>query len=194
MRRIRFEGISKKLDGEQIINDLSLEIPGGKFFALLGPSGCGKTTLLRLLAGLETVDKGKVFLGEQDITNVPIYERRVHTVFQNYALFPHLNVFENIAYSLRVKGLPDKKIRERVEEILSVVRLKQHQAKRIQSSFLAASMASPRRLWSSKQRTVRIKPASALHRPCSLMRKRRMRPTGWRVKARRKRWIFFRLF
>ncbi len=88
MRRIRFENVTKSFDGELVLNNLNMEIRGGQFFALLGPSGCGKTTLLRLIAGLETVDSGKIYLGDQDITNVPIYKRRVNTVFQQYALFP----------------------------------------------------------------------------------------------------------
>jgi len=133
MRKIRFENVSKMLDGEQIIRNLDLEIPGGKFFALLGPSGCGKTTLLRLVAGLESVDSGKIYLGEQDITNVPIYKRKIHTVFQNYALFPHLNVFENIAYSLRIKRVKPAIIERRVNDILQAVRLKEHESKRISS-------------------------------------------------------------
>ncbi|MBU1007744.1 ABC transporter ATP-binding protein [Candidatus Dependentiae bacterium] len=133
MRKIRFENVSKKLDGEQVINNLNLEIPGGKFFALLGPSGCGKTTLLRLAAGLESVDRGKIYLGNQDITNTPIYKRKIHTVFQNYALFPHLNVFENIAYSLRLRGLKSATIARKVNDILHAVRLKEHELKRIQS-------------------------------------------------------------
>ena len=83
MRRIRFENVSKSFDGESIINNLNLEISGGKFFALLGPSGCGKTTLLRLVAGLEAVGEGKIFLGEEDITTMPINKRRIHTIFQD---------------------------------------------------------------------------------------------------------------
>lgn len=133
MRKIRFENVSKMLDGEQIINNLTLEIPGGKFFALLGPSGCGKTTLLRLAAGLESVDSGKIYLGDQNITNMPIYKRKIHTVFQNYALFPHLNVFENIAYSLRLRGLKNATITKRVNNILHAVRLKEHATKQISS-------------------------------------------------------------
>lgn len=133
MKSIRFENVSKKLDGEQIIKDLNLEIPGGKFFALLGPSGCGKTTLLRLLAGLASVDSGKIFLGDKDITHEPIFQRRIHTVFQNYALFPHLNVFENIAYSLRIRGIAESEIADRVNTLLSVVRLKGHESKYISS-------------------------------------------------------------
>ena len=81
---------------------MSLDIPAGKIFALLGPSGCGKTTLLRLIGGFERVDSGKIFLGDKDITELDIHKRPINTVFQNYALFPHLNVFENVAYSLMI--------------------------------------------------------------------------------------------
>ena len=132
-KNIRFENVSKNLDGEQVLKNLNLEIPGGKFFALLGPSGCGKTTLLRLVAGLTSVDSGKIYIGRNDITNKPINERRVHTVFQNYALFPHLNVFDNIAYSLRIKGVRRKEIARRVGEILKTVRLTEHEHKFIHS-------------------------------------------------------------
>ncbi len=133
MRRIRVEGVSKSLNGELILDNLSLEIPSGKFFALLGPSGCGKTTLLRLLAGLEKVDSGKIFLGDREITNVPIYERRINTVFQQYALFPHLNVFENVAYSLRLRKVKDSIIQEKVLAILKTVRLVGHEFKNIKN-------------------------------------------------------------
>lgn len=133
MKNIRFEKISKKLDGEQILHNLDLEISGGQFFALLGPSGCGKTTTLRLLAGLETVDSGRIYLGDEDITHKPIDKRRIHTVFQNYALFPHLNVFENIAYSLRIRGVGRAQVRERVNNLLSIVQLKGHENKQISS-------------------------------------------------------------
>src|SRR5580692_54175 len=111
MRSIRIENISKTFHGEIILEKLSLTIPSGKFFALLGPSGCGKTTLLRLIAGFESVDSGKIFLGDEEITNLPIYKRKINTVFQQYALFTHLTVFENVAYGLRVK----KKKKEEIE-------------------------------------------------------------------------------
>lgn len=126
MRSIRLENIKKSYDGEVIIENLDLTIPSGKFFALLGPSGSGKTTLLRLIAGFETVDSGKIFLGDQDITHVPINERRINTVFQNYALFPHLNVFENVAYGLRVKKVPKDVIETKVNKILKAVHLEKH--------------------------------------------------------------------
>lgn len=126
MRSIRLENISKSFDGETIIENLNLTIPSGKFFALLGPSGSGKTTLLRLIAGFEKVDSGKIYLGTQDITNVPINERRVNTVFQNYALFPHMNVFDNIAYGLKIKRIPKEIIEEKVIKIVKTVHLEKH--------------------------------------------------------------------
>lgn len=126
MRSIRLENIKKTYHGEVIIENLSLTIPSGKSFALLGPSGSGKTTLLRLIAGFETVDSGKIFLGDQEITHLPINERRINTVFQNYALFPHLNVFENVAYGLRVKKVPKDIIEAKVHKILKTVHLEKH--------------------------------------------------------------------
>jgi spermidine/putrescine transport system ATP-binding protein len=123
MKQIKVQSVSKFYDGEKILDNLSITIPGGQFFALLGPSGCGKTSLLRLIAGLEAVDTGKIYLGEQDITNLAIYERKINTVFQHYALFPHLTVFENVAYSLRIKGVSENKIKDQVSEILKISRL-----------------------------------------------------------------------
>lgn len=131
-QNIRFENICKSFDDENVLTNLNLEIPAGKFFALLGPSGCGKTTLLRLLAGLETVDSGKIYLGDQDITNIPIYERRIHTVFQNYALFPHLNVFDNIAYPLQLKGVKTSEVETRVHAMLRSMQLQGYAKKTIQ--------------------------------------------------------------
>src|SRR4051812_35907382 len=114
MRSIQLNKLKKSISGGMIINDINLTIPAGKFFALLGPSGCGKTTLLRLIAGLEKADAGKILLGDEDITDVPIHERPINIVFQNYALFPHLDVFDNIAYSLRLKKLPKIVIEQKV--------------------------------------------------------------------------------
>jgi spermidine/putrescine transport system ATP-binding protein len=133
MRRIRVESVSKTYDGELVLDKLNLEIPAGQFFALLGPSGCGKTSLLRLIAGLEVVDNGKIYLGNEDITNVPINERKINTVFQQYALFPHLSVFENVAYGLRVKGVNNVEIEERVYKILKNVRLAGYEKKKTKS-------------------------------------------------------------
>lgn len=123
MKYIRLERVSKSYDGEVILDNLTLEIAMGQFFALLGPSGCGKTTILRLLAGLETVDSGKIYLGDEDITHQPVYKRKINTVFQQYALFPHLSVFENVAYSLRVRKLSNDLVVSKVHEALKMVRL-----------------------------------------------------------------------
>ncbi len=131
MRTIRLEHISKSYNHERVLHDLSLVIPSGKFFALLGPSGSGKTTLLRLIAGFEKVDSGKIFIGDHDITNEPIHERKINTVFQNYALFPHLNVFDNIAYGLRVKGVAQAVIEAKVTKILKTMHLETHRYKSI---------------------------------------------------------------
>jgi spermidine/putrescine transport system ATP-binding protein len=133
LEQIRFQNVSKSYDGEEIISNLDLQIPAGKFFALLGPSGCGKTTLLRLIAGLESVDSGKIYLGDTDITHQPIYKRRINTVFPQYALFPHLNVFENVAYSLRLKREKEKVVKEKVYDVLKIVRLLGFEQKNIKS-------------------------------------------------------------
>lgn len=126
MNSILLEKLSKSMNDGPIIPELSLHIPAGKFFALLGPSGCGKTTLLRLIAGLETADSGKIFLSNQDITHLPIHERPINIVFQNYALFPHLNVFDNVAYGLKLKKVPKQEIKERVLKILESFHLEAH--------------------------------------------------------------------
>ncbi|MEN9250223.1 MAG: ABC transporter ATP-binding protein [Gloeomargarita sp. GXS_bins_116] len=102
---------------------LDLTIQAGEFFALLGPSGCGKTTTLRLIAGFETPDWGDIRLGERSLLGLPPFRRPVHTVFQNYALFPHLTVAQNIAFGLEMRGLPRREIRSRVGEMLALVRL-----------------------------------------------------------------------
>lgn len=131
MRSIKLQQIKKSFDGETILDSISLTIPTGKFFALLGPSGSGKTTLLRLIAGFETPDQGKIFLGDRDITFLPSNERRVNTVFQHYALFPHMNVFDNIAYGLTIKKVPHEIIEQKVHKIVKTVHLEKHMYKSI---------------------------------------------------------------
>lgn len=126
MREIRLQNIRKVFHGEQILDGINLTIPSGEFFALLGPSGSGKTTLLRLIAGFEDADSGTIMLGNKDITHMPINERRVNTVFQNYALFPHFNVFDNVAYSLKLKKLKKDVIEQKVIKILKTVHLEKH--------------------------------------------------------------------
>lgn len=131
MSGIRLENVTKLYRNEVILHDLNLEIPSGKFFALLGPSGCGKTTILRLIAGFEQVNSGRIYIGDEDITDIPSNKRRVNTVFQNYALFPHLNVFGNVAYSLSVQGLPHELIEQRVMKVLKTVHLEKQVNKSI---------------------------------------------------------------
>lgn len=120
---VRFEGVVKRFDGQAAVNGVTLEIQEGEFFALLGPSGCGKTTLMRLLAGLETPDEGRILLDGRDIAAMPAHARPVHMMFQSYALFPHLSVARNIAFGLKSQRLPRAVIAERVEEMLALVRL-----------------------------------------------------------------------
>lgn len=118
MRTIDIRGLKKTKDGSPILSGINLSIPPGKFFALLGPSGCGKTTLLRLIAGFDSVDEGTISIGTTDITHLPVNKRKVNIVFQNYALFPHLTVFENIAYSLVIEKRSREEIKEKVEKLL----------------------------------------------------------------------------
>jgi len=126
MRSIRLQNLKKRIPEGTVLNDISLHIPAGKFFALLGPSGCGKTTLLRVIAGLESADSGSLFLDDEDITYLPIHQRPINIVFQNYALFPHLNVFDNVAYSLKLKKLPKHVIQQKVLKILESFDLQSH--------------------------------------------------------------------
>src|SRR5215211_6218378 len=120
---VRFEGVTKRFSGFAAVDRLSLDIVEGEFFALLGPSGCGKTTLLRMLAGFETPDEGRILLDGEDISGVPPYRRPVNMMFQSYALFPHLDVEHNIAFGLRQEHLPKPEIAARVKEALALVRL-----------------------------------------------------------------------
>jgi spermidine/putrescine transport system ATP-binding protein len=120
---VRLEGVTKRFDDVTAVDDLSLEIEQGSFFALLGPSGCGKTTTLRMIGGFEEPTSGTIFLGDRDVVGRPPYRRDVNTVFQSYALFPHLSIFENVAFGLRRKGADRKNLRGRVMEMLHLVEL-----------------------------------------------------------------------
>ncbi|MGI3451273.1 spermidine/putrescine ABC transporter ATP-binding protein PotA [Citrobacter freundii] len=122
---VQLAGIRKSFDGKEVISSLDLTINNGEFLTLLGPSGCGKTTVLRLIAGLETVDSGHIMLDGQDITHVPAENRYVNTVFQSYALFPHMTVFENVAFGLRMQKTPAVDIPPRVTEALRMVQLEE---------------------------------------------------------------------
>lgn len=131
MRSVHLHGVTKSYDGEVVLQNLSLSIPSGKFFALLGPSGCGKTTILRLIGGFEQVDEGDITIGEQVVTHLPSNKRGVNTVFQNYALFPHLNVFDNVAYSLTVRGVDSETIKQRVTKLITSFGIEKHAFKSI---------------------------------------------------------------
>lgn len=121
---LRIEGLSKRFDSVLAVDNVCLDIPKGEIFALLGSSGCGKSTLLRMLAGFETPTMGRIFLGEQDITDLPAYERPINMMFQSYALFPHLSVWDNIAFGLKRMGMPRDALAERVDKMLELVQLR----------------------------------------------------------------------
>jgi sulfate transport system ATP-binding protein len=120
---ITVQNVSKRFGAFQALKDVSLEAPHGCLLALLGPSGCGKTTLLRIISGLETADSGTVHYRDEEVTHRPPRDRNVGFVFQHYALFRHMNVFENVAFALRVRRWPKAKVKERVHELLNLIRL-----------------------------------------------------------------------
>ena len=129
---IRFENVTKKYDeNTTVLNGVSFEMERGKFYTLLGPSGCGKTTILRLIAGFTEASTGAIFFNGEKINDVPANERQVNTVFQDYALFPHLNVFENIAFGLRIKKVKQSEVDRRVREALKFVNLEGYEAREI---------------------------------------------------------------
>jgi len=120
---VRIEGVTKRFQDVTAVDDLNLDIEAGKFYALLGPSGCGKTTTLRMIGGFEEPTEGTIYLGERAVTGLPPHKRDVNTVFQSYALFPHLSVFENVAFGLRRKGVKKAELGKQVEEMLRIVGL-----------------------------------------------------------------------
>ncbi|MFA6505294.1 MAG: ABC transporter ATP-binding protein [Treponemataceae bacterium] len=127
---VTIERVSKAFGEFKALKDVGLEIKKGEFFSLLGPSGCGKTTLLRIIAGFETPDDGVVMIDGTDVLPLPPDKRHSNTVFQNYALFPHLSVYENVAFPLRIKKLPNAEIKKRVTEYLKLVELEGHAGKK----------------------------------------------------------------
>ena len=128
---ISLKDINVAFDGETILNNISLDIKDKEFVTLLGPSGCGKTTTLRLIGGILTPDSGTISFDGKIINNVPPHKRNVNTVFQRYALFPHLNVYDNIAFGLRVKKLPEKEIQKNVAEMLELVNLRGFEKRKV---------------------------------------------------------------
>ncbi|OUR77218.1 Fe3+/spermidine/putrescine ABC transporter ATP-binding protein [Alphaproteobacteria bacterium 46_93_T64] len=120
---ISIQNVSKSFGSVAAVSDVSMEIGGGEFFSLLGPSGCGKTTLLRMLAGFETPTSGEIVIDGQSMSAVPPHQRPVNMVFQNYAIFPHLNIHDNIAYGMRKERLPQAELDKKVEEMLEMIKL-----------------------------------------------------------------------
>ncbi len=120
---VRLERVTKDFGETVAVDDLSVDIPEGEFFSMLGPSGCGKTTTLRMIGGFEEPTRGTIYLGGRDVTDLPPYKRDVNTVFQSYALFPHLDVFENVAFGLRRKKVDKSEVARRVKEALTLVDL-----------------------------------------------------------------------
>lgn len=128
---LELKGICVSFDGEKVLDGLNLSIEDKEFITLLGPSGCGKTTTLRIIAGFLDPDKGDVFFDGKRFNGIPAYKRQVNTIFQRYALFPHLNVFENIAFGMRVKKTSESEIKEQVTELLHLVNLEGFEKRRI---------------------------------------------------------------
>ena len=130
---IELRNLSKRYDDNQVLDNLSLDIKKNEFLTLLGPSGCGKTTTLKIIAGFEYADEGKVLFEEKDITDIPPYERQINTVFQKYALFPHMNIYENIAFGLKIKKMPKDEIDKKVKEMLKLVALEGFENRQVES-------------------------------------------------------------
>jgi len=130
---IKFENVYKSFGEEDILENFSIEIAKHEFVTILGPSGCGKTTTLRLIGGFETPDSGRILFDGEDITNLPPYKRRLNTVFQKYALFPHMNVYDNVAFGLSIKKIDKNIIKDKVSEILKLVGLSGYEKRNISS-------------------------------------------------------------
>lgn len=130
---IELKNICKSYDGDAILKGINLSIRKNEFLTLLGPSGCGKTTTLKIIAGFESADSGDVLLNGKDISDIPPYKRTVNTVFQKYALFPHMNVFENVAFGLNIKKMPKDKIKAKVSEMLKLVALEGYEKRDVES-------------------------------------------------------------
>ncbi|HEY3367313.1 MAG TPA: ABC transporter ATP-binding protein [Symbiobacteriaceae bacterium] len=129
MSEVRIEHMTKRFKHQAAVGDVSIHVREGEFLTLLGPSGCGKSTTLRMVAGFEAPDEGKVFIGGKDVTNVPARERGVGMVFQSYALFPNLTAHDNVAFGLRMGKLPEAEVKQRVSEMLDTVSLGEHAGK-----------------------------------------------------------------
>src|SRR5438034_2411213 len=153
---IAVDGVSKRFGGVTAVDDVSVSIGEGEFFSLLGPSGCGKTTTLRMIAGFEVPDEGRILLQGRDVTSVLPSRRPVNMVFQQYALFPHMSIYDNIAFGLKVKRVPRGEHRERIEQLLRVVELEGLERRR------------PRQLSGGQQQRVALARA-LVNRPAALL-------------------------
>ena len=123
---VKLESLTKRFDAVTAVDEISAEIQAGEFFSLLGPSGCGKTTTLRMVAGFEPPTNGKIWLDGVDVANLPPHRRNVNTVFQSYALFPFLNVFDNVAFGLKHRSLSKAEVTKRVGEALDLVQMTEY--------------------------------------------------------------------
>ena len=130
---ISLNHISKWFGDKQVLNDVNLHVKKGEFITILGPSGCGKTTLLRILAGFVTPDEGTVEIGGEQMNSIPPYKRPVNTVFQRYALFPHLNVYDNVAFGLKLNKVPEDEIEQRVRKALKMVNMTDYEWRDVES-------------------------------------------------------------
>src|SRR6185369_6069756 len=153
---IALEGVSKRFGKHEAVRDVSLSIREGEFFSLLGPSGCGKTTTLRMIAGFEVPDAGRIYLQGEDVTSLFSNRRPVNMVFQQYALFPHMSIYDNVAFGLRLKRVPKTELRTRVQEMLEVVSLQGFERRR------------PRQLSGGQQQRVALARA-LVNRPAALL-------------------------
>ena len=138
-RIISVEHVSKYFGEKAVLNDVNLQVRKGEFVTILGPSGCGKTTLLRLIAGFQTASEGVITMSGKEITQTPPHKRPVNTVFQKYALFPHLNVYNNIAFGLKLKKLPSATIEKKVKQALKMVGLTDYEDRDVDSFPVASS-------------------------------------------------------
>ena len=130
---IEIKNVSKSFGEKCVLNNVSISVKQGEFLTLLGPSGCGKTTLLRMLAGFGHPDSGEILINGEDITNIPPHKRPVNTVFQRYALFPHLDVYENIAFGLKLRNVPEDEIDARVRKVLKMVSMTDYEDRDVES-------------------------------------------------------------
>ena len=126
---IKIDRVTKRYGEFTAVNDISLDVEEGEFFTLLGPSGCGKTTLLRMIAGFNDINAGSIYFGDMELNDVPAYKRNIGMVFQNYAIFPHMSVRENVAYGLKARKVPKDEIKRRTDEAMEVVKFTEHAEK-----------------------------------------------------------------